>query len=201
MLCIPSTIYRFNQQHSGHFTKYLHDIVSYNCTCGAHGSFVKRKIKILRVLDQQADKYSDICICFNQILEWFVSVWWQSYHISLRFSFYDTSTNEQGSTGSPQTVYWFFILNIIDYRFSDFCNFHQWHRNARKTWIAILQPTDILFHIGLAPMTPRSVTGEEYIIHLQLLSLLVPLHHSQGKDNGDGSDTAPYHDLHPDFVR
>ena len=112
-----------------------------------------------------------------------------------------SSTNEVVGAGSPQTMCFFLVLNILDYRSPDFCDFQQWHRDARKTWIAILQPTDIMFRHGLTPMTPCSVTGGEYIVEFYLLGLLVPLHHRQDKDNRDGPNTAPYHDLHPDFVR
>ena len=61
--------------------------------------------------------------------------------------------------------------------------------------IAILQPTDNLLYFGLAPITPGNVTGGKYIVHIHLPGLLSPLHHSQDKDNGDGSHTAPYRDL------
>ena len=110
-----------------------------------------------------------------------------------------THRNSNSITYSPLTRDLYIISNV-DRTPSYFCDLHQWYCNSRKPRIAVLQPTYILFDFGLAPMTPSSVSGGEYIVHIHLLGLLAPLHHSQDKDNGDSSHTAPYRDLHPDFV-
>ena len=110
-----------------------------------------------------------------------------------------TPRNSNSVTDLPFPVR-FYIIPNVDCMPLHFCNLHEWHCNSRKPWIAVLEPTYIMFDFRLAPMTSDSVSSGEYIVHKHRPGLLVPLHHSQDKDNGDGSHTAPYRDLHPDFV-